>query len=78
MHRFSNNKKGKPHNSPIVIAGKNKMSYFIVRDYMSSKLNEVWVNQDSAEEYICKSGLDGKMNECNVVDGQVLVHMRQS
>ena len=50
------------------------MTYFVVRDYMGSKSNEIWVDQDSAEEYIQKSGLKQKIEECDVVDGQVLVH----
>ena len=49
-------RKGKAHNSPIILEGKNAISYFVVRDYMGSKLNEVWVDRDSAEEYIRSSG----------------------
>ena len=70
--------KGKPHNNPIIIEGKNAISYFVVRDYMSSKYNEVWVDRDSAEEYIWSSASKKEIKECDVVDGRVLVNTQQS
>ena len=53
------------------------MAYFLVKDYMGSKSNEVWVDQDSAEEYIQKNGSKQKIEEYDVVDGQVLVCTQQ-
>lgn len=71
-------RKGKPHNSPINIEGKNAISYFVIRDYMSSKFNEVWVDKDSAEEYIRSSNSKQKIKKSDIIDGKVLVSTQQS
>ena len=45
---------------------------------MGSKSNEVWVDRDSAGDYIHRTGSENKIKECDVVDGQVLVNTQQS
>ena len=71
-------RKGKSHNWPIIIKGKNTILYFVVRDYMGSKKNKVWVDVDSMEAYIWSSGSKKKIQEDEVVDGRVLLSTQQS
>lgn len=46
------NKVGEDHKSPIIIEGEGMITYELIRDYMSTKKNEVYVEKAAAHEYM--------------------------
>ena len=52
VHKIQPSQSGISHNSPIKINGEWAITYKVVRDYMASKMNVVYVENDSVEDHL--------------------------
>ena len=79
VNRIKPGREGTHYHSPIKIDGVGALTYEIVRDYMSTKMNVVTVERESAEEYLIFIGSDDTISD-DMVDsnGKVKLRVHQS